>query len=205
MTQTDVAATIDAGRARLIARFTPVSGEDTDGLRRATCSSPKTIQVVIGGFARGKCFMSVDSNKAVVHKAFQAWNTGDDEFARWAQEAVAPAISVQVPVVSMEGLEGYLAYYRTVREAFPDAHATVDEMVGEGDRVIVLYTFTGTNTGMLLSRPVVTGKHATFTVVEVYRFADGKIVGLWQTYDRLALFEQLDALAAAAEPILVPA
>lgn len=147
--------------------------------------------------------MSVDANKRLLQQGFEAWNTGDAEFADWAAHAIAPQVIVQVPVLTISGVDAYLNYFRDIRAAFPDCHITLDEMIAEADTLIVLYTFTGTNTGMLLSRPIITGKRASFTTVDVYHFADGKIVKYWQIYDRLALFEQLEALDAAANPIVI--
>ena len=49
-------------------------------------------------------------------------------------------------------------------------------MISEAGTLIAVHTFTGTNTGMLLSRPIVTGKRASFTTVDVYHFEEGKVV-----------------------------
>jgi predicted ester cyclase len=148
--------------------------------------------------------MSSQTNKAVIQKGFDAWNGGDEDFATWAHAAVAPSVEVQVPVLSTTGIEAYLAYLRDIRAAFPDARVRIDEIVADEQTVVVLYTFSGTNTGLLLSRPIVTGKPASFTTVDTYHFADGKIVGYAQLYDRLGLLEALDALDAAAHPTVVP-
>jgi len=147
--------------------------------------------------------MSVEANKRLLQQGFEAWNAGDEQFAAWTRHAIAPEVIVQVPVLTISGVDAYLNYFRDVRAAFPDCHIVLDEMAGEADTLIVVYTFTGTNTGMLLSRPIITGKRASFTIVDAYQFADGKIAKFWQTYDRLALFEQLEALDAAAHPIIV--
>ncbi len=142
--------------------------------------------------------MSIESNKRLLERGFAAWNAGDEAFARWATEAAAPTIMVQVPVVTVTGVNAYIADNRTIRAAVPDAQVTLNERVAEGDTLIVLYTFTGTNTGRLLTRPITTGKRASCTTVDVYHFTDGKIVGYWQIYDRLDLLDQLRALAAGA-------
>jgi predicted ester cyclase len=147
--------------------------------------------------------VSVESNKRVLEQGFAAWNAGHEAFSKWATEAAAPGIHVHVPVLTVTGVEGYVAYNNAIRDAFPDAQVTLQEMVAEGDTLIVLYTFSGTNTGMLLTRPITTGNSASFTTVDVYHFADGKIVDYWQIYDRLDLLEQLDSLAAAAHPTVL--
>ena len=144
--------------------------------------------------------MSAESNKKLLEQGFAAWNAGDEAFSKWATEAAAPTIHVHVPVLTITGVEGYVAYNKAVRAAFPDAQVTLNEMVADGDTLIVRYTFAGTNTGTLLTRAITTSKHASFTTVDVYHFADGRIVDYWQIYDRLDLLEQLDALDAASRP-----
>ncbi len=144
--------------------------------------------------------MSVESNKKLLEQGFIAWNGGEATFSEWAMQAAAPTIHVHVPVLTITGVEGYVAYNKAIRDAFPDAQVTIEEMVAEGDTLIVRYTFAGTNTGMLLTRPITTSKHASFTTVDIYHFADGKIVDYWQVYDRLDLLEQLEALDAATHP-----
>ena len=147
--------------------------------------------------------MSVESNKRLLEQGFVAWNAGDEAFSKWATEAAAPTIHVHVPVLTVTGVEGYVAYNMAIRSAFPDAQVTLKEMVGDGDTLVVMYVFSGTNTGTLLTRAITTGKAASFTTVDVYHFADGKIVDYWQLYDRLDLLEQLEALDAAAYPTVM--
>ena len=147
--------------------------------------------------------MSVEANKRLLQQGFDAWNAGDEAFAAWAKQAIAPAVLVQVPVLTITGVDAYLSYFKDIRAAFPDCRVTLDEMISEAGTLIAVHTFTGTNTGMLLSRPIVTGQRASFTTVDVYHFAAGKVVRYWQIYDRLALLEQLGAVAAAAHPIVV--
>jgi predicted ester cyclase len=45
---------------------------------------------------------------------------------------------------SVQGREGFKEYVRAVREAFPDFHNRVEELVGEVDRVVARLTNTGT-------------------------------------------------------------
>jgi predicted ester cyclase len=147
--------------------------------------------------------VTVESNKRLLEQGFVAWNAGDDAFATWATEVAAPTIHVHVPVLTVTGVEGYVAYNKAIRAAFPDARVVLKELVGDGDTLVVLYTFIGTNTGTLLSRPITTGNSAAFTTVDVYHFANGKIDDYWQIYDRLDLLEQLDALEAAVHPTVI--
>ena len=85
----------------------------------------------------------------------------------------------------------FRAYFYEIRAAFPDGYVSVDEVTAEADTVIVRYTFNGKNTGKLLTRPISTGKPASFTVIDVWHFVDGELLEFWESYDRYGLLEQL--------------
>jgi hypothetical protein len=85
----------------------------------------------------------------------------------------------------------FRAYFHEIRGAFPDGHVSVDEVAAEGETVVVRYTFSGTNTGKLLTMPVTTGKPARFTVVDIWHLTNRKVVEFWESYDRYAMLEQL--------------
>src|SRR4051794_13013214 len=56
------------------------------------------------------------------------------------------------------GRDGLKRRVTLFRSAFPDIHFSVDTLMAEGDQVAVLYTFTGTQTG-LFGELSPTGKH----------------------------------------------
>jgi predicted ester cyclase len=91
--------------------------------------------------------MSTEENKAVIRRLIDAWNTNelgalDDLVAphhveRWwsrvRQTDSGPAWTAQI-------LAGARAMY-------PDLHCTIDDLLADGDRVIMRMTTTGTRTG----------------------------------------------------------
>jgi steroid delta-isomerase-like uncharacterized protein len=85
--------------------------------------------------------------------------------------------------------------------AIPDLHATIDDMVAEGDKLSVRFTVTGTHVGELMGVPP-TGKHFDVGAMCIYRIAEGKIAEQWEQIDMLGLMRQLGAIAA---PVLAPA
>ncbi|MGA2002035.1 MAG: ester cyclase [Terriglobales bacterium] len=76
------------------------------------------------------------------------------------------------------------------RQAFPDGQYTVDQVIAEGDLVVVRFTGRGTNTGTGNHLPA-TGKPIEMTGVAIFRMAGGKIAEEWTEYDRLSLLRQL--------------
>jgi len=65
-------------------------------------------------------------------------------------------------------------------------------MIAEADRVVVRWTWTGTHTGEFMNIPP-TGRHITVTGTSIHRFADGKFVESWASYDSLGMMMQLTA------------
>jgi predicted ester cyclase len=99
---------------------------------------------------------------------------------------------------------------RSVTE-FPDLDSTVDQLIAEGDKVVVLMTVSGTNEGDLtdLGLPA-TGRHAEWQSVIIWRVECGKLAENWVVTDRLSEYRQLgiisdDELATAEEPAATPA
>jgi predicted ester cyclase len=81
---------------------------------------------------------------------------------------------------------GCLMYF----EAFPDLHISVDEVIAEDDRVFVRSTMTGTHDGEYKGIAP-TGRAVAADCAEVYRLADGKIVGYWCLTNVAGLMRQL--------------
>jgi steroid delta-isomerase-like uncharacterized protein len=97
------------------------------------------------------------------------------------------------------GLAGAKQKWATYLTAVPDMRATIEDMVGEGDRLAVRWTVQGTHRGELLGIPP-TGKPVRFSGISIYRLAAGKIAEQWEQWDRLPLLQQLGVLPTPAAP-----
>lgn len=58
--------------------------------------------------------------------------------------------------------------------AFPDLQATIDEMIAEGEKVMVRWTQSATHIGEFVGIPS-TGKRLTWSGINIFRVVDGKI------------------------------
>ncbi len=74
--------------------------------------------------------------------------------------------------------------------AFSDLSYSFDLWVAEGDLVVERYTATGTHDGSLGSLPA-TGRKATWTGVNIFRIACGRIAEVWSEVDALSRNRQL--------------
>jgi predicted ester cyclase len=99
------------------------------------------------------------------------------------------------------GLPSTLAGFRQaiagLRAAVPDLELTIDELIEHGDKVWARMTARGSQRGRFFGHAP-TGRAFTICVIDVCRFADGKIVEHWGVPDRFALLHQLGLLPAPA-------
>ena len=98
------------------------------------------------------------------------------------------------------GPEGQKKIADDFRAAFPDLRFVVDLIVGEDDYVAARWTATGTHSGRW-GAVEPTGRQATFSGVNLYRFENGKVAETWNHRDDLGLAEQVGAsIYAGARP-----
>ena len=84
---------------------------------------------------------------------------------------------------------------QSIVAGFPDVHATVEELLADGDFVIERTTTRATNTGEFNGIPA-SGKQVVWTETHIYRLKDGKIAEQWSETDLLGLLTQLGAIPA---------
>lgn len=93
----------------------------------------------------------------------------------------------------VSGASGVKDLIGMVRGAIPDIHATIEDMIAEGDKVVARFTLRGTHKGEFLGVPA-TGRSISVAVINIYRFEDGKIAEVWQLPDALGVMRQLGAV-----------
>ena len=74
--------------------------------------------------------------------------------------------------------------------AFTGMHLTVNEIVAAGNKVVVRFTNSGTQTGPFMGTPP-TGKHAEWLGIGIYTVTGGKISEGWFGEDILGMLLQL--------------
>ena len=101
------------------------------------------------------------------------------------------------------GLDALKEYYSHTHKAFPDLHATIDEIIVKGDKIICVWTFSGTNTGSLhtaLGDMPATGNKVQFSGVVIDRVEEGKMVEEWVYFNVLHLLQQLGFTLTPPQP-----
>ena len=92
-----------------------------------------------------------------------------------------------------QGREGLKEVIRQIRNAFPDIHWVIDEMVAEGDKVFSRFTWTGTHEGTFLGIPA-TGRKITVKGMVIDRLEAGKMADSRILMDTMAMMQQLGVL-----------
>jgi steroid delta-isomerase-like uncharacterized protein len=95
------------------------------------------------------------------------------------------------------GPQAFRDYYCAIRAAVPDARYVVDELIAEGDRVVVRWRLLGTHQGAFRGIAP-TGRAITLKGVAVYRLEDGKLMERWVVSDLYGMLDEIGAVEKAA-------
>ena len=133
--------------------------------------------------------MTVETNKKLVLAAIDAVNRND------VDEAVAFDATDLLLNGEPFGREADRQRCLMMAAAFRDGRWVIDDVVAEGERVVLRYTFRGTHQGDLMGIPP-TGKAISLTGMSIYRIVDGMLVEFWESLDRLGLYQQLGLVPA---------
>lgn len=88
-----------------------------------------------------------------------------------------------------EGLKQFLSMYFN---AFPDLHAKVEDVFGEGEKVASRVMCQGTHQGELMGMPP-TGKKITIRVICTNLFSGDRVKEDWELPDLFGMMQQLQA------------
>jgi predicted ester cyclase len=93
------------------------------------------------------------------------------------------------------GREAVRAYIAGYLSGFPDLHISIDQLLAVGDKVIGVFTFTGTHKGDLFG-VAPTGRSISVRQIAIYRLEGGRVVDEWEISDQLGLMQQIGAHAS---------
>jgi len=129
--------------------------------------------------------------KAIGHQLAELWNTGNLSIA---DEIFANDFVNHDPSrPEVTDIEGYKKYLTETRSGMPDFKVDIEDMVAEEEKLASRYTVSGTFQNDFFGIPA-TGKKATWTGINIYRFASGKIVEAWWNKDTLTMLQQLGVI-----------
>ena len=151
-----------------------------DRIRRFTITyAPATAAIAIRSIP--------SANKAAVRRYHAELNRKN--FAV-LDEIVAPNLIQHTIMPIGPGLKGLKDFYAAYRKAFPDFQFTLDDVLADGDKVMIRMTIRATHRGDFMGVKA-TGKPITFTKMSIFRMFNGKILEHWDQADRLTLLQQI--------------
>ena len=134
--------------------------------------------------------MATDDNKEIVRRMIEeGYNEGNLDLA---DELVADVIvmheaGTEEPIRGPDGVKEFFESYKT---AFPDSELEIEELVAEGETVVVRWTATGTHEGDLMGIEP-TGNEVRIMGMEMHHVRDGKLQEGWELFDGLTMLAQL--------------
>ncbi len=135
--------------------------------------------------------MGVEENKEKIRRVFEEFlNNGD---ATVTKEVWKSDIIYHDNKRLIEGSDKLREFVLAWRSACPDLHATIDNLVGEGDYLAMRYTFQGTFQNEIFDITP-NGNELKYVGHELYQFKDGKVTEIWGICDELDLFKQLGVI-----------
>ena len=136
--------------------------------------------------------MSEEENKATVRRFVE-------EFKNKANHDIVLDLFTPgfVTHLSLPGVppnrDGFRMLGKGVVSAFPDVHATIEDLLADGEKVVERTTARATSKGVFNGIPP-TGKPVRWTEIHIYRFQRGKIDEHWGEIDFFGLMAQLGAI-----------
>jgi steroid delta-isomerase-like uncharacterized protein len=140
--------------------------------------------------------MSAKENESTVRRIYEdLWNRRRLEVAD--EVITEDATNYDTGLMPMPfGPEEMKDTARMITAAFPDHRHEVEEIVVEGNRVVLRCTLTGTHEGPFMGIPP-TGRNIEVTEIHNYRLEDGKAVEHRVGRDDLDAMRQLGVIADA--------
>ncbi len=129
-------------------------------------------------------------NRAIVRRLYEeVWNKRRVELV---DELISPSHALYDPNVSGSEV-GPQAYKRQLvkwLKAFPDVRMTIEDIVGENEKIVVAWTLSGTHDGEFAGFPA-TNKKVSVEGVTINHVVNGKVIDSLVTWDALGFMKQL--------------
>ena len=134
-----------------------------------------------------------EANKQLARDYFTAFLAADEA---WWERHIAPGFRRHDPGLPFEviGPAGVKRLAGILLPGIADMALPIEDMVAEGDRVLVRLRMTGSHGGGLLG-VAATGRPVDIAVMDLFAIQDGKLVEHWALLDNLGLLRQLGVTA----------
>ena len=133
--------------------------------------------------------MSQEENKAAVRRFWEGFNAHNIEV--WDEVCTPNFINhdpnLPVPDADLKTTKEIIG---GLQAAFPDLNSEEEDLISEGDKIVVRRTFRGTHKGEFMGVPA-SGNEVTFGGIFIARCDGGKMEEQWVVFDALGLMRQI--------------
>jgi len=141
--------------------------------------------------------MSAD-NKSIVRLLYdEVWNKRRLELV---DEIISPSHALHDPnlIGSAVGPEAYKRLVSRWVAGISDLRFTLEDMVGENEKLAVAWTISGTHKGEFMGVPP-TNKKVTVDGITIHHFVNAKIMDSYASWDAWGMMQQLGVVPALGE------
>ena len=130
-------------------------------------------------------------NKTTLRRLIEGLNNKNYDIV---DELVAPDVVEHEEIPGMPpGREGMRQTFQMMHAAFPDLQVVAQDILADGDKVVMRAQFAGTHQGDFMDIPA-TNKQVAFNVIDIFRLAENKVAEHWGVTDMMGLMTQLGAI-----------
>ena len=139
---------------------------------------------------------SAEQNKALVRQVLKLIDERnlDEAFELYAVDYIYHGPGGQ----ELRGRDGIRGLWEVFLVGLPDLQSTIEDMVSEGDKLVLRWRIEGTHTGEFLG-VAPTNAEINLGITEIFRIANGQLAEAWDQYDRLDLMQQIGAIPMPEE------
>ena len=134
--------------------------------------------------------MSIESNKELVRRYNEGIFSGDET-------VFTGLLAPDCIIHGIGGPNEIREVFRSFRKGIPDLSGTIDEQIGEGDKIVTRWTMRGTHSGEVpgpFGPMTPTGQPFTYTGITISRVVNNKIIEDRFEGDYFGLVQQLGGL-----------
>lgn len=141
--------------------------------------------------------MPTEQNKLLTRRLIEeAWSKGN---LAVIDETITPTFVYRTTgLPEFRGPDGFKTFVIQHRQAFPDIHYTIEDLVAEGDKVVARWTASGTHQGDMMGIAP-TGKRATLPGISIFRLSGGTFEEGLTNWDALGMLQQLGVIPAPGQ------
>jgi steroid delta-isomerase-like uncharacterized protein len=153
--------------------------------------------LILVGFVCSGCKPSsnakLEENKALVRRGLELMEKRD--WKNFTKLHTLDYISHSTFSPKPQTLEETIQSFCDVIATFPDCSATIEDIIAEGDKVVIRELWRGTNKGDIEELGITaTRKEVTLPIISIFRIVDGRIAETWELFDMMSFMNQLGVM-----------